>query len=160
MAEPSPLGSNFRRQRVIVGSAALAVLGASFAYAPFVHSGPVVCPLHGLIGLPCPSCGLTRAFCALSHWEIGQALHFHALSPLLFSALLATPFLCTYEVLASNPVSRRWLYSPTLARLLAAAFAIYHVGRVALWAIDGTLVTNYVQTSWTHSALSSLGWLP
>ena len=58
------------RARVMAASMALAVLAVSYAYAPYVHDGPIVCLLRGLVGIPCPSCGLTRAFCALSHFEL------------------------------------------------------------------------------------------
>ena len=31
---------------------ATGMLIAAYAYAPFVNAGPVLCPMHGLIGLP------------------------------------------------------------------------------------------------------------
>lgn len=40
----------------------------------FTHS---VCPVVGIIGYPCPACGLTRAGFALLHLEFGEAFHIH-----------------------------------------------------------------------------------
>lgn len=59
---------------------------ASFAAArwlPLLQSG-FTCPLRGAIGLPCATCGMTRAFVALAHGDLSAAV---AASPL--GALLA-----------------------------------------------------------------------
>lgn len=48
----------------------------------------VLCPFRALTHLPCPGCGMTRAFCALAHFEFWRAIKFNALSPLLFIFLL------------------------------------------------------------------------
>ncbi len=44
----------------------------------------ILCPFRALTGLLCPGCGMTRAFCALGHGELRRAIHFNALSPLLY----------------------------------------------------------------------------
>jgi hypothetical protein len=46
----------------------------AFARVPF-------CPLAGVLGVPCPGCGLTRATLALLRGNVRQALHLH---PLVF----------------------------------------------------------------------------
>lgn len=64
--------------------AAIAVL--SFAAAWLLPLLPVSysCPLKGITGLPCATCGMTRAFVRLAHGEASAAI---AASPL--GALLA-----------------------------------------------------------------------
>ena len=47
-----------------------------------------MCPFRALTHYPCPGCGMTRAFCALAHFELWRAVKFNALSPLLFLAAL------------------------------------------------------------------------
>jgi len=141
----------------MAASAALIVLAVSYLYAPYVHDGPVVCLLRGLVGIPCPSCGLTRAFCALSHFELREALRYHALSPIVFGAVVATPFVAAYEVATGRFISRRWLYSSKLAWGLAALFLIHHVLRSALWMSDFALLEGLVRESWTYAVLESMG---
>jgi hypothetical protein len=150
----------FVRARVIASGAAVLVLGISYAYAPYAHDGPVVCLLRGLVGIPCPSCGLTRAFCALSHFEVREALRYHALSPLIFAAVAATPFVAAYEVATRRPVSRPWLFSSKLAWGLATLFLAHHVVRTAGWIGDFSVLDGYLRDSWTYAVLTALGLLP
>ena len=45
---------------------------------------PTVCPFNHMTGLPCPGCGLTRAFVSIAHGHLVDAVRWHALSPLMF----------------------------------------------------------------------------
>ncbi len=47
---------------------------------------PTVCPFYLLTGLPCPGCGLTRAFVCLGHGQIVSSLHWHPLGFVLYAA--------------------------------------------------------------------------
>jgi hypothetical protein len=49
---------------------------------------PSVCPFHQLTGLPCPGCGLTRAFVCLSHGQFVQSLHWHPIGWLVYGVFL------------------------------------------------------------------------
>ena len=146
-------------QRALAGGAALLMLGAARAYAPYATTGPVICPLHGVLGLPCPGCGLTRAFCSLSHGDVPGALGHHALSPLLFLAALATPVLCAYEIARRRPSApSRWLLeSAPVGWGLGILFGAHHAIRIALMVWDGTLFHEYVATSWSYALLAAFG---
>src|SRR5689334_7885096 len=74
------------KRRVATCAIAALVLAASFAYAPWLHAGPVLCPLRLTLGIPCPSCGLTRSFCAVSHGAFAAAFGYHLLGPWLYAA--------------------------------------------------------------------------
>jgi hypothetical protein len=39
-----------------------------------VTDGPVVCPFRRLTGLPCPGCGMTRAWVFAEHGRFGEAI--------------------------------------------------------------------------------------
>jgi len=46
-----------------------------------------LCMFHRITGLQCPGCGMTRAFHALMHGHISEALEYNLLSiPLFFAA--------------------------------------------------------------------------
>ena len=44
---------------------------------------PSLCPFYNITGLPCPGCGLTRAFVSLGHGQWLQSLHWHPLGWLI-----------------------------------------------------------------------------
>lgn len=49
---------------------------------------PLKCPLHFVLGIQCPTCGLGRSLCALLLGDLKSSWHFHPLGPaLLFSIL-------------------------------------------------------------------------
>jgi len=146
------------KARVAAAAITAAVLVGAWLYAPMAESGPVLCPVHGVLGLPCPSCGLTRGFCAVTRLEFREALVFHALSLPLFAACLVTPFVAVYEILVRR---RTWvhavLFSRTAAVVLATVIVSYHLARLGFWLMSGSLMGEYVQTSWTYALLQSLG---
>lgn len=48
------------------------------------YSDIVICGFYRIFGVPCPSCGMTRAFTNLLNFNIGKAFWFHPLFPLVF----------------------------------------------------------------------------
>lgn len=71
---------------VLLGLSAVFVISAW--WRPAELPSIIACPFRALTGLPCPGCGMTRAFCALGHGEWRLALQYNALSPLVFLAAL------------------------------------------------------------------------
>lgn len=139
-----PLDRRAIRFRWVVAVAAALVIAASFAYAPFVGHGPVLCPARLVLGIPCPSCGLTRSFCAMSSGEIGDAFGFHLLGPVFYACTaLATP-LALLEIHRGRRFEylARVLYSSRVAWLLAGVLVVYHLTRLTLAAHDGTLLAS------------------
>ncbi len=67
--------------------ACLALLLTSRLLPPGGIPGVDLCAFHAATGLPCPGCGLTRAFCALSR---GQFLDAWTLHPFAFPLYAAT----------------------------------------------------------------------
>ncbi len=125
-------------------AAAALILGASFAYAPWVSDGPVLCGSRLLLGLPCPACGLTRSFCAMTHGAFGEAFGFHFFGPLLFAlTVLAIPI----AILELRRGRRfEWLaraaFSSRVAWVFAGLFVTYHVARLVIDAMSGELAVS------------------
>ncbi|HVF42774.1 MAG TPA: DUF2752 domain-containing protein [Pyrinomonadaceae bacterium] len=65
-----------------------AVFAASALWRPGELPGFVLCPFRALTGLPCPGCGMTRAFCALGHGDLSAAFGYNPLAPFVFAAAL------------------------------------------------------------------------
>lgn len=80
------------------GVLALTLVGAllaSFVVTPEdIEAGRVVlsppCALRSWAGIDCPACGLTRAFAALSHGRVGDALRYNLAAPLFYVAFWVT----------------------------------------------------------------------
>ena len=109
--------------------AAIALL--SFAVARFlpVLSVGYTCPARALAGLPCPTCGMTRAFVALAHGDLSAAL---AASPA--GALLA---------------GGAWLLAlADLVRLAAGAPLPRVPARAARVAVAGGLAALLLNWAW------------
>jgi hypothetical protein len=53
------------------------------------HVGLPPCPFLFLTGQPCPLCGGTRSFASMWQGDVGGALRYHPLGPLLFVGTLA-----------------------------------------------------------------------
>ena len=95
--------------RSLTALAAATVLAVSFAWSPEALPKVSLCWFNHLTGLPCPGCGLTRGFCALSHGRLAEAW---ALNPFsLFFYLIAIALLLWPVVARLMPGLERRLYS-------------------------------------------------
>ncbi len=74
---------------VVLSLISFAVLMASLALPRGGLPGIDTCAFHALTGLSCPGCGLTRAFCAISHGQFHDAWSFHPFSFPLYAGVLA-----------------------------------------------------------------------
>ena len=83
---------------------------------------PTVCPFYTLTGLPCPGCGLTRAFVCLGHGQVVQSLHWHPLGLVLYGACV-----CMWAV-------RGWEW----ARAAPTAWPAAHTG--GRWSVAGLVL--------------------
>lgn len=73
------------RDRVILFSPMAAIV--ALFLAPTAEEGPTICLIALCTGTACPGCGMTRAASSLIRGDMGAALSFHPLIPLI--ALLA-----------------------------------------------------------------------
>lgn len=82
--------------------------------------GFACCPFHRITGIPCPGCGMTRAFLTLGQGKITEALALNPFSLPLFSLMTA------YLLLGHIP---RWLRNKTLLQVATSLV-------VTLWILN------------------------
>jgi len=75
------------RAWALAGAGGLAAFLLFHAWVPPEGAGFTICALRRFTGLPCPGCGMTRAFAHLAKGEWSAAVRDHPLSPLLAAEL-------------------------------------------------------------------------
>jgi uncharacterized protein DUF2752 len=98
--------------------AAIALLSLAVARFVPVRSVPFLCPLKALAGLPCATCGMTRAFVALAHGDVVAAFGASPLGALLAAGLWLLAFADLARLAAGAPLPR---LGPSAARAAVAA---------------------------------------
>ena len=111
-------GSNKSMKAVIKTYLILTIIGG-IAFVLSLFAGISPCIIYHVTGLPCPACGLTRAFISLAHLEWRQAFFYH---PLFFLAPLV-------PLLMLERVPPRWRNILSFA-VLGVFFAVWIVRMV------------------------------
>lgn len=81
-------GPDAKRRALFVLPLTSAVFAVSAMWSPKDLPGFVLCPFRAVTGLPCPGCGMTRAFCSIGHGDFAGAFGFNVLAPFVFLAAL------------------------------------------------------------------------
>lgn len=79
----------------------LVIISALFAFSYFIG-----CPIRLITGVPCPSCGMTRAYISLFCGDFCMAFYYHPLFFLLPKALVLVILLLLNEKKRSGKFTR------------------------------------------------------
>ena len=79
----------------------LVIISALFAFSYFIG-----CPIRLITGIPCPSCGITRAYISLLNGDLPKAFYYHPLFFLLPKALVLVILLLLNEKKRSGKFTR------------------------------------------------------
>ena len=107
-----------------------ALLAASFVYYPYCLGGPVICPIRLVTGVPCPGCGLTRAFCFMTHGHFREAMSFNALAPLVLAYFV---FLWGYKVIETVRGVPPRLPVYTIGGTACTTLVVFWIARLAFF---------------------------
>ncbi len=103
--------------------------------------GDVPCYFKSIAGIPCPGCGLTRAFLSLLYGDIASAFFYH---PLFFMVPLVAAVVIFKEVPALKRLYRSgWFWWGAVALFLtqwAVRMALYFPHRPPMDFNDGALL--------------------
>jgi hypothetical protein len=99
---------------------------------------PETCASRVVFGISCPGCGLTRSFVAMARGDVGAALRFNPMGPVLFVLCwLQIPYrLAEYWQVGNS--NRYWVRVRERLHLVTWAMA---VGLLGTWAL-GLLLSN------------------
>lgn len=90
-----------------------------------------VCLIKNVTGLPCPSCGSTRAVVSLAQGDLVGALQWNPLGLIIAAVLLVAPWWMGYDFLtnqktlpafvakAEHLVQKKWVAAPAIILVLA-----------------------------------------
>lgn len=110
------------------------ILFASAVISPFHREVFSLCLLKDVFGIPCPGCGLIRAFLFLAHGDLRSAMELNANSLLVFSIVVLLWLYSAFNALTHNEIKVRLtrMESFSLVTLSAIATAsgwIYNLQR-------------------------------
>jgi len=127
----SPVPSKKLALLALVGLTA--VFTVSALLKPSTGEYFTICGFKNLTGLPCPGCGLTHSFCALTRGSIGEAFEFNLLGPFLY-AVLVLIWIRSASVLLNREKAVRGFHRLAerfnAVRAFAYAFAVYGIARI------------------------------
>jgi len=130
-ARTAPYASKKLAVLAFAGLSALFLISAFFN--PSTGEYFTICGFKNFTGLPCPGCGLTHSFCALTQGDIGGAFAFNLLGPLLYLALIVLWIRSMCVLLDRTELVRRYdefAARFSLVRMYAIAFGVYGIVRI------------------------------
>ena len=111
-----------------VFAAILLAVGLRLGLAQYL---PIICPLRRFTGLPCASCGLTRAAVALCQGQLGTATAQHLAAIPLAVVVLTWLFLLGWEA-----VTQRSIIGPLWRRYAGPLTWLTVVLMLAAWSLN------------------------
>jgi len=111
------------------------IIVLSFFISPYLDTGVEICSMKLLTGIPCPGCGLTHSFCAISAGNFSDAFHFHLFGPFIYTAVLIFIYVLFSEIFFDKkfPKLRRMFFSKSftytfgIILFLFFSFRIYNL---------------------------------
>ncbi|MDR0850900.1 MAG: DUF2752 domain-containing protein [Clostridiales Family XIII bacterium] len=90
----------------------------------------VGCPIKLVTGIPCPGCGMTRAFLAAARFDFAEAFLYHPLFPLMLLGIVVVIVQAVRYIVSSNKRIRDLGYEDVNALLTGMAAPL--AGRIAI----------------------------
>jgi hypothetical protein len=112
----------------LAGLAGLAVLALLHVWVPDPDPARAFCFSRRFLGIPCPGCGLTRAFAHLAKGEWTAALAAHPLAPVLAAEAVVAWLL--WGIGLRRPLLRQDWIAPVAVGHLAVLCALW-LGRLS-----------------------------
>ncbi len=119
---------------MVLGMAAVSFVGLVIARlwpVQSVDSGEPTCLLRIMTGLPCPGCGMTRAWVHLAHGDVLTAFEYNVFGPLGMAAAAGVLVYVVVALVRRQPPERILdLVNPRVAAVLVAVWIGYSAVRM------------------------------
>lgn len=123
---------------VVLVLAAISLVGLVIARAwpvPSVESGDPTCLMRILFNLPCPGCGMTRAWVHTAHGNLGTAFEYNLFGPIGMAAAAGLVLFTVYSLVRRRPPERllsmlnpRWLLALIVVWLVYSVIRMISLG--------------------------------
>lgn len=98
-----------------------------------IEDGPILCPLRLATGLPCPGCGLTRAWVYGMHGRFGESFAANAFGlPLLALVVVVAAVVVVRRVRRATPPSLDALVAHPITKIAFAVWIAWAFVRIGL----------------------------
>ncbi len=138
-----------KRQRLnrwaIIGLCSTPLFGA-FCYRYGYRLSLLKCPLKSLTGLPCPTCGMTRAFVAIAQGNFRAAVEYHLFGPGIFLIFLALIIFLLWELKSNKNqilIYRPYFAKPSVYFSAGILYLGYYAVRMARLVYTGDLTNAF-----------------
>jgi hypothetical protein len=126
----------------ILGLSSAPIFGA-YVYNQGHRIGFLKCPILHFTGIPCPSCGMTRAFMAIARWDLHKAIEYHLFSPIIFTGFVITIVHVSFELLVKRQVTTfyiKWCKIKKAKFFMLFLFLSYYLIRLYWWKQTGDIL--------------------
>lgn len=124
---------SLKKISIIASFPAMVLIGR---YFPFERIKGI-CSFYELTGYPCPGCGMTRAFIAITRLDLAQAFRMNALIFIVFAMFFLWWTISIYEMIAKRTTrAGEWIARnyTTVSLLIITLLVLFGIIRIVLLA--------------------------
>ena len=137
------------RKKNLIRAIMIAMVPVLSFFYPFAFNGPDICLFHRMTGIPCPGCGMTRAFFSMAHGRILDSLQYNALGTTIFIGILVLLIFTVLDFFRSTNYYGYVVSNGRLFQSLIVAFVIFGFIRLVAFIISDS-DTFFHEHIWIH----------
>lgn len=140
------LSNHDLKNRVIKLSLFSVPLSGAYFFSYTNYNSPFFCPILAFTGIPCPGCGLTRSFLALTKGDLISAFSYHLFGPILFLFLILVATHLFLEIITSRKIKAfyvKLINNETIQKFFLSSLLMYFLGKLFFMYRTGALITNF-----------------
>lgn len=118
-----------RRKQILRAFILGAVPIGAYLY-PWAFDGPTLCVVRRLTGIPCPGCGLTRAFYCVAHGRVLESIRHNPFGVVFFGVVILLFGITLWDIARGTDIYHRVVSNKRLSGALLGALVIFGMARV------------------------------